>query len=885
MTYRGLTTAEAEASRRIHGANVLPEPARLTFGQAFLETFRDPMIRILLVMVALMVTMYFVGYAEIYEPVGTIVTVLIVATVTARTSLTSDDEYHALRARTAKDRAKLRRDGGLHVLPVDEIVVGDLVILQGGDKIPADGVLISGDLRVSNAALNGETEECHKRADAAAVFPEKTTGDTFVDGTTLFRGSVVFDGEGLLKVCRVGTATMMGQMASEMQAREPASPLQVKLAKLADQISAFGYISGIVIVALYMMFFALRAGGIEAYVLLGWGQVLVDVIEAVSLAILIIVCAVPEGLPLMISIVLMQNTSRMLSRGVLVRRAVGIETAGALNILFSDKTGTITGGRLSVVEFFTADGTVYGADLLAGETVLAAQLRRAIGRNTASMYDESGAVVGGNPTDQAVMYALGEKNCRALQADETSQAGQRQTFNSVNKFSQAELPARGIVVYKGAPEVLLARAQYALDAAGNVVPYDADALTETINAYAERAMRVLAFGYSASAFRTNEVNADTVLIGFAAIRDDVRPEARAAIAEVQAAGIQVVMVTGDRRETAVAIARDAGLLRADGELVLTSSDLAQMDDAAVQRVLPQLRVIARALPTDKSRIVRLAQQMNLVVGMTGDGVNDSPALRRADVGFAMGSGTEAARDAGDIVILDDNFRSIKDAILYGRTIYNNILKFCRFQLVINIAAVVVSAFAPFFGIMEPLRVTHLLFINLVMDSLGAIMLGNEPAHESYMHEKPRRRDASIISPAMAAQILWMGTWLVLLSFVFLTQPIFAACFAGQAEQYTAYFLLFVLASLMNGFNVRSGGFGIFRDLGANPGFLRVWGGIVLIMAAIINAPLLPHEVGAWIGAMFSCTPIHPGGWVLAFLLAATMLPVDFLRKAMVRALR
>ena len=885
MRYRGLTTAEAEASRRIHGANVLPEPARLTFGQAFLETFRDPMIRILLVMVALMVTMYFVGYAEIYEPVGTIVTVLIVATVTARTSLTSDDEYHALRARTAKDRAKLRRDGGLHVLPVDEIVVGDLVILQGGDKIPADGVLISGDLRVSNAALNGETEECHKRADAAAVFPEKTTGDTFVDGTTLFRGSVVFDGEGILQVCRVGTATMMGQMASEMQAREPASPLQVKLAKLADQISAFGYISGIVIVALYMMFFALRAGGIEAYVLLGWGQVLVDVIEAVSLAILIIVCAVPEGLPLMISIVLMQNTSRMLSRGVLVRRAVGIETAGALNILFSDKTGTITGGRLSVVEFFTADGTVCGADLLAGETALAAQLRRAIGRNTASMYDESGTVVGGNPTDQAVMYALGEKNCRALQADETSRAGQRQTFNSVNKFSQAELPARGIVVYKGAPEVLLARAQYALDAAGNVVPYDADALTETINAYAERAMRVLAFGYSASPFRTNEVNADTVLIGFAAIRDDVRPEARAAIAEVQAAGIQVVMVTGDRRETAVAIARDAGLLRADGELVLTSSDLAQMDDAAVQRVLPQLRVIARALPTDKSRIVRLAQQMNLVVGMTGDGVNDSPALRRADVGFAMGSGTEAARDAGDIVILDDNFRSIKDAILYGRTIYNNILKFCRFQLVINIAAVVVSAFAPFFGIMEPLRVTHLLFINLVMDSLGAIMLGNEPAHESYMHEKPRRRDASIISPAMAAQILWMGTWLVLLSFVFLTQPIFAACFAGQAEQYTAYFLLFVLASLMNGFNVRSGGFGIFRDLGANPGFLRVWGGIVLIMAAIINAPLLPNEIGAWIGAMFSCTPIHPGGWVLAFLLAATMLPVDLLRKALVRALR
>ena len=314
--------------------------------------------------------------------------------------------------------------------------------------------------------------------------------------------------------------------------------------------------------------------------------------------------------------------------------------------------------------------------------------------------------------------------------------------------------------------------------------------------------------------------------------------------------------------------------------MLTSSDLAQMNDAEVQRVLPQLRVIARALPTDKSRIVRLSQTMNLVVGMTGDGVNDSPALRRADVGFAMGSGTEAARDAGDIVILDDNFRSIKDAILYGRTIYNNILKFCRFQLVINIAAVVVSAVAPFFGIIEPLRVTHLLFINLVMDSLGAIMLGNEPAHESYMREKPRRRDAGLITPEMSAQIVWMGTWLIILSFVFLTDPRIAAFFDGRAEHGTAYFLFFVLAALMNGFNVRSVGFGIFCGLGQNIGFLKVWAGIVLIMAAIINAAYIPHSVGLWIGGMFSCTPIHAAGWGLVFLLAATMIPVDLLRKTL-----
>lgn len=756
MKFTGLTSAEAEASRRAHGANVIPEPQWMTFGQAFMETFRDPMIRILLVMVALMIAMYFAGHAEIYEPVGTIVTVIIVATVTARTNVASDTEYRALRARTAKDTAKVCRDGGLVVLPVDDIVVGDHVILQGGNKIPADGLLISGDLRVNNTALNGETEECPKLpADTNYHFPTEITGDSFVDRSTLFRGSVVFDGEGMMEVRRVGTGTMMGRMAAEMQAREPDSPLQVKLAKLADQISAFGYVSGLVIISLYMMFFALRAGGLEAYVMLGWSQILVDLIQAGSLAILIIVCAVPEGLPLMISLVLMQNTSRMLARGVLVRRAVGIETAGSLNILFSDKTGTITGGQLEVVEFFTADGRVL-TDIEA-HPALHEKLKLAIGMNSAAMYDESGAVVGGNPTDQAVMRFLGAQTYRALQANDGYRAGQRQTFNSTNKFSQAELPARGTVVYKGAPEALLARAKYALTADGAVVPFDAAQLNEKINAYAARAMRVLAFGYSTQPFRKNEIN--------------------------------------------------------------------------------------------------------------------------ADVGFAMGSGTEAARDAGDIVILDDNFRSIKDAILYGRTIYNNILKFCRFQLVINIAAVVVSAIAPFFGIIEPLRVTHLLFINLVMDSLGAIMLGNEPAHESYMREKPRRRDANLITPAMTVQIVCMGAWLVVLSFFFLTDAGIAAVFDGKAEHYTAYFLLFVIAALMNGFNVRSTGFGIFRDLSENVGFLKVWAGIVLIMAAIINAPYIPHAVGAWIGGMFSCTPIHAGGWALVFLLAATMIPVDLLRKA------
>lgn len=396
-------------------------------------------------------------------------------------------------------------------------------------------------------------------------------------------------------------------------------------------------------------------------------------------------------------------------------------------------------------------------------------------------------------------------------------------------------------------------------------------------------MRVLAFGYSDSPFKEDTINDDAVIIGLVAIRDDVRPEAKEAIKEVQDAGIQVVMITGDRLETAVSIAKDAGLMKADTDRALTSAQLNSMSDDEVKTIIKDIRVIARALPTDKSRMVKLCQEMNLVVGMTGDGVNDSPALKRADVGFAMGSGTEAAKEAGEVVIIDDNFRSIKDAILYGRTIYNNILKFCKFQLVINVVAVIVSAISPFFGIVEPLKVTHLLFVNLVMDSLGAIMLGNEPALEKYMKERPRRRDESIVSKSMALQIGIMAIWMTIISFCFLKLPIFAEILGSQEKLYTAYFVLFVIAALFNGFNVRDNGYGIFKGLKDNPGFMKVWIIIVLVQALIVNAALIPLEAFKWIGSMFSCTPFGATGWLLVIALAFTMIPVDLLRKTLAKS--
>ncbi len=881
MKFNGLTDQEAEASRKKYGSNEIPDSEPTTFWDEFKETFGDPMIRILLAIAVLMIVMFFFGYAEIYEPLGTIVAVLIVAFVSAKTGVASDTKYRELKDRTEKDHCKVYREGKITIIDVDDVVVGDKILLQSGDKIPADGVLADGSLRVDNSALNGEAEECKKTAaEDGFELADEITGDTFVDAHSLFRGAVVFDGEGVLDVRKVGLKTMMGRMADEMQEDDVDSPLKVKLSKLAGQISVFGYVGATVIAILYFAYFVMSAGGVSAYFSAGAEQIIKDIVNAVSLAIVIIVCAVPEGLPLMISLVLMQNTSRMLDHNVLVRKAEGIETAGSLNILFSDKTGTITKGSLEVVEFFTADGQVIPVPELSGHPGVKNLLDLAIGKNTQSMFDAQHKVIGGNATDQALMKFIGEDTFRTLEGNKDYQITASQGFNSMNKFSQARIDSTGRTYYKGAPERLLGKAGKYLDKDGNVQTIDKAVLDQKIDALAEKAMRVLAFGYSEKELEENTIHDDLVIIGLVAIRDDVRPEARDAIAEVRNAGIQVVMITGDRLETAVAIARDAGLLKDDSDRALTSAQLNEMSDDEVKKIIPQIRVIARALPTDKSRMVRLCQEMNLVVGMTGDGVNDSPALKRADVGFAMGSGTEAAKEAGEIVILDDNFRSIKDAIWYGRTIYHNILKFCKFQLVINVAAVVVSAIAPFFGVEEPLKVTHLLFVNLVMDGLGAIMLGNEPALEEYMLEKPRRRDESIISRKMATQIGIMGAWLTIISFVYLKMPFFAGLFDTQEQHLTGYFVLFIVSALFNGFNVRDDGFAIFKGLDENTGFMKVFCIIVLVQALIVNAALVPGVVFTWIGNMFSCVPFGITGWAAVVLLAVTMIPVDLVRKCL-----
>lgn len=884
--FSGLTTSQVEKSREKCGSNQIPKKPPETFWDKIKESLQDKIILLLFAIAGVEFVLFLFGLEKIYGPVGIVVAIIIVAVVSACTEMSMAKKFDELEADSDKESCKVYRNGAIEVILRDELVVGDVVILESGDKIFADGVLIDGKIEVDNSALNGESDPCKKQPTTPAFEsgevnenPErpKITGETFVDGSSLFRGTTVVSGSGVMEVRWVGTSTMMGQMAADEDEEEVPSPLKRKLSKLADQISMFGYIGASAAVLLYFVHFVILAGGFSEYFALGGTHILKDFLEAVSVALVVVACAVPEGLPLMIAIVLMKNTSTMLKHNVLVLKPIGIETAGSLNVLCSDKTGTITKGELEVVEFFDGTATAQDVKEMAKNNKF---LQISIARNTTALFDKNHNIVGGNPTDHALVKLLGEEAFTSVKEDENYPVMQMQEFLSANKFSQAYIGGTiNKTVYKGAPEKLLQNSVKAISADGSEVPIDKELIQTEINKLTNKAMRVIAFGYSNSEMVENKLNEDLTFIGFVGIRDDVRPEAIQAIADVQKAGIQVVMITGDCIETAVAISKEAGILdESKGDIAILAKDFDELSDEEAKEIIPRIRTIARALPTTKSRFVKLCQDddMGLVCGMTGDGVNDTPALRRADVGFAMGGGTDAAKAAGDIIVTDDNFRSIRDAVLYGRTIYHNILKFVKFQLTINVAAVIVSAILPFFGIEEALTVTHLLFVNLCMDSLGALLLGQEPPEERYMTEPPRKRDESIISKNMAVQFIFIGLYLFAAAMLYFKLPFFRDLFPagvdGDAQFKTGFFAMFMFMAIFNGFNVRTDGFNIFHRIKENKQFISVWS-IMLVSTIILCA------VGGPIGRVFSCTRFGLAGWVIAITAGLSVIVVDLIRKA------
>ena len=864
----GLNSEQVRTSLEKFGNNTLSQPPRDTFLDKLLDNFKDPIIRILLFALFVNVVFVFMGHGDWIETCGIFLAILLATLVSTYSEYSNENAFQKLQEEASRIRCKVWRDGEPVEIHIDDIVVGDAVILEAGDKIPVDGILLSGDVKLDQAALNGESEEAHKKI-APQDFQWDDNKVDFLDQHKLFRGSVVVEGTGVMEAVKIGDASVYGKLTQELKDDERDSPLKLKLKGLAKSISKFGYAGGVFIAIAFMAQKILHAPSVTSY-LSNTPALLSDLVQAIILGIIIIVMAVPEGLPLMIAIVSSLNMRKMLNDNVLVRKLVGIETAGSLNILFTDKTGTITKGKLEVVRFITGDKEEFVDFAELPAKIKELTYENVVLNTSATVTD--GKIIGGNMTENALSKFIGEYR--------TQNIGERLhfvPFNSANKFSWALVSKNDerYCLVKGAPEKLVQQASFYWDAEGNRQPLTKamkQSLDNRMLELADSAIRMLALcSYEDSFADENLPLQNLTLVGILGIRDEVRQEAIEAIAAVQDAGVQVVMITGDRKETAVAIAKDAGLLQHPEEIIWTSNELAALSDDEVKLLLPKLRVVARALPLDKSRLVRLSQEMNLVVGMTGDGVNDSPALKKADVGFAMGSGTEVAKEAGDIVILDDNFLSIKKAILYGRTIYNSICKFIVFQLTINFSAVAINFIAPFVGIEKPLTITQILWINLVMDTLAAIAFGGEPALEKYFAETPKDRSAPIVSKKMLTTIVLGGTYMTLVAIFFYKSSFIAEMFRSAPNDiyiYTGFFCTYIFMAVANGFNVRVNGVNLLENLRLNKGFLDV-------MALIVAIQIALTFVG---GRVLRTAPLNLEEWLVVIALSLSIIVVDLLRK-------
>lgn len=864
MNLQGLNKQQVEESRQKYGANTLTQIPPEPLWKKILEGFKDPMIMILLVALVIQVVLCFMGEAHWYEPVGILIAIMIANGVSAISENQQEGKASALKAEEeAKEVAKVLRDGKLMEIHVSEVVVGDLVYLQAGDKISADGEIVEGLVKVDQATLNGETKEATKTVNESG---EAYNTKDLLNRCYVYRGTVVCSGEAYMEVKVVGDKTLFGELALEVQEDTRETPLQVKLGKLAKQISTFGYIGAIAIVV--GVFARTLLGGNIPNTFMEWVNLS---IEAITVAVTIIVCAVPEGLPMLTSILLSYQSMRMAKDNVLVHKINGLETAGSLSLLFSDKTGTITEGKLSVVEVATGNVRKFSS-MKELPLPLKDEVTIGIGLNNSSSYS-NGSIIGGNSTDRALMSFLVDAGVDANVAREDVR--NFNAFDSAKKYSTVTINHNGKVVtyIKGAPERIIARCQTYLDENGAVKPLtERNFLMAYMDEQAGRSMRLL--GVAKCDGDTADGDSLT-LVCVLAIRDNVRKEAVDAIREVQEAGIQVVMVTGDRKETAVAIAKEAGLLKNNTDVALTSAELAELSDDELKKVLPNLRVVSRALPTDKSRLVRCAQELNLVVGMTGDGVNDSPALKKADVGFAMGSGTEVAKEAGDITILDDNFLSIEKAILYGRTMFKSIRKFLIFQLTVNVAAVLTCFLAPLFGENEILTVIQLLVVNLAMDTLAAIAFGSEPALMEYMKEKPIARDASIVTGKMMSQVVVSGLYITAMCLCIRFVPALQHLLGAVKESgldttllNSAVFATFMMAISFNGFNARTEHLNPFENLGRNKNFLLVIGGLLVLQFLFVTFG----------GVVLSVEPLSATTWLICLLIAVFVIQIDIDRK-------
>ena len=854
----GLSAAEVRQSRETFGSGVLTVQKGTGFFRKLLESFSDPILKLMLAALAVNVLLLCRGEGW-FETVGIALAVFLASFISTLSEYSSERAFRRLQEEAARSTCRARREGRTVTLPIEELVRGDLVLLESGEGIPADGLLLQGQLTVDQSALTGESKEVHKTPDPTGREPERATAQ---HPSMLLRGCSVTGGRGLMRVLQVGDRTLFGSMARSLQEQPRESPLKLRLERLASRISKLGMTAALLVAGMSLFRDLVIAGQFDPELI--WAELhqmktLANaLLHAATMAIGILIVAVPEGLPMMITVVLSRSMLRMQKDHVMVRKLTGIETAGSLSLLFTDKTGTLTQGRPEVQRMLCFGGRLLSYAALAEHPALHQAVVFAC-RLGSPTQKTPGGYTGGNATDRA-LFRFCENYAPALPPCQ-----QLLPFDSARKYTAAA--AGSVAYYKGAPERLLPLCGKAMDVSGREIPLHTGSLPDW-KKYAKEGYRVVAL-CRGPLWQQERPPEGLTILGFLLLRDGLRPQAEGAVRLLRRAGVRVVMLTGDSPETAAAIAEEAGILDRDGT-VLTGTDLQEMTDDQLLRALPRLQVLSRVLPTDKSRLVRIAQQAGLVVGMTGDGVNDAPALRIADVGFAMGSGTQVAKDAGDIIILDDDIASIAKAVLYGRTIFRSIQRFVVFQLTVNFCAVVISLVGPLIGIETPVTVVQMLWINLIMDTLAGLAFAGEPPDARRMTEPPKPRNASILTRRMLVQIIDLAGRIVLLCAGFLALPQVRVWFPTEREWLTGFFALFVFCGVAGAFCARTEGPNLLRGLTRNPSFL----GIMLAVTAVqLGLLYLGGDLFRTHGLTFTQLGITA-------LAALSLFPTDMLGKAL-----
>ena len=841
----GLSSKEVINRRNKYGSNKLNSKNKNTFIKLVFESLSDPIIKILLIALAIKVIFLFKD-SDIYETVGIFIAIFLATIISTLSEYGSEKAFEKLNEENSIIKVKVLRNSKKETINIDELVVGDIVYLESGDKVPADSIIIKGELYIDESILTGETKERH-----ASINDD------------IYMGSIVTDKSATIEVTNVGDKTFYGKIANDIQEKPVESPLKSRLRVLASQISKLGYTAALLILISYMFNAVVVSNNFDITKILEFKDFSSHLLYALTLSVAIVVMAVPEGLPMMITLVLSSNMKRLLKRNVLVRKLVGIETAGSLNILFTDKTGTLTEGKLSVELFTDAELTEY-KNINKLSTQKYELLYQSLVYNN-SAFLNNGIPEGGNTTDRALLSYIGRDD------KTTYKIISKEEFNSKLKYSTVETNYKGNTIFiKGAYEKILEKCTKYQKSDGSVrLLINKEKLTNYVNTKTNEGIRALALAYK------EKDSTSYILLGFVFLKDNIRKEAYEGIKKIKNAGIQVVMVTGDAKNTAVSIAKELRIITKPTDKVLTSDEFNNMTDEEVKRILPCLRVLSRSLPQDKNRLVKLAQELDLIVGMTGDGINDAPALKRADVGFGMGSGTEIAKETSDIVIIDNNILSISVAILYGRTIFKSIRKFIIFQLSVNICAVLLSIIGPFIGILSPITIIQMLWINMVMDTLAGLAFSYEPALDEYMEEPPKKRNEKIINKYMTNQILFNGLYGAILCIWFLKSKFISSIYRiDPSNKYllTAFFGLFIFIAIFNAFNARTYRLNILSNILKNKVFIAI-----ITFIAIVQIILIYYG-----GEVFRTTGLTIYEFEIMIVLAFSIIPFDIIRKIILK---